>query len=1208
MASSDEGMSSGSNYQVFLSFRGPDTRVGFTDVLFHSLNDTGICVFRDDEEVRVGERIDGSLQQAIDNSRIYIPIFSQTYASSQWCLHELVQILANTSKSEGKKEILPIFFDVEPDDVKLKTPLYHDAILNLEREKELTTEQVDAWRRALMEVDAIKGWEVKKYKGYVDVIKLVVEEVVKKLKIKHRSVTENLVGIGDRVVAVNELLDVDSGGVRLIGIYGMGGIGKTTLTKVVFNQLSFHFGKCCCFLENIQATSSGTNGLIELQKKLLSEISYPAGARSIDEIDYGTHRTEEALDNKKVLIVLDDVANSKQVEELVGRSSLYQGSRILITTRNIDVFRISRPKYQILEYEMEVMSSDHALELFSRHAFNKDFPSDDYKELSREIVSATGRLPLAIEVIGSFLFDRRQQIWKETLDKLSKAPHEDVFGKLKISYDALTFEQKQIFLDIACFFIGEPMMCAIYMWKDCDFFPDTVIDVLVSMSLVKIVKNAFWMHDQLRDLGREIVRQENPVNPGERSRIWIDKEVLDAIRTKEMKKNVQALDLYLGDKPMVTIKSEEIGRFERLRYLKLNSGTFSGNLANSLTNLSWIVWKNPPHLFFKPANICLKNVVVLEYSNGACIGNSKLQSLVKMAGKLKVLSLKGCRNINRMPNFSGCPNLERLIIKSCDNLRKIDGSIGKLESLIDLKIRSCRSLKDLPREIENLVNLKHLSVEGYPLTRPPDSVWKLKSLRELHFDIRINSWELPSPIMLQNLEVLRITGSGLEGRLPSAIGSLPILRILCLSDTCISEVPETINLLPCLQTLELMRCDEIQELPTLPTSLNKLKVSSKSLRVIPDLSNLTNLVELYLSDNFGERQGGKIYTSDLGWIGRLSKLNQLTLRLLNVPAPSELGSLSQLKELDLSDMDFRTLTRLPSSLLNLTLIDFNSTIPLSFKLENLSRLDLFVSRVQEIQLNGLLLQNLSELVLFGGGSLERFGLSNMRKLKTVHIQSCPKLVEIQFAGVFISLELFCIGSCKSLGRLAYAGEVESANELIIEEGTLILLSSVLYKLRHFFLEGCPKILQVQVLGVSELWHSFDVIDCDYLQSVRGLSHLKKLKSLEIKHCNELQVFEGLDELEFLRRLEIQHCPQLKGSINVSNTKLPDDCRIYIRHYQKGCGANENFVGSVHSYKNYKVGLNLLLSLFLLFSSPYFSMDGNAGLILLLFAYSHLYVA
>ncbi|KAI3440226.1 uncharacterized protein J3R85_003847 [Psidium guajava] len=166
MASSDEATSSsGSEYRVFLSFRGPDTRKGFTDVLFHSLTDAGICVFRDNEELRVGERIDGSLQRAIDNSRIYIPVFSQHYASSKWCLRELAQIWENTSKSKANKEILPIFFDVKPDDVKLKTALYTDAIRSLQREKELSNEQLDAWRKALKDVGGIKGWEVNMYDG-----------------------------------------------------------------------------------------------------------------------------------------------------------------------------------------------------------------------------------------------------------------------------------------------------------------------------------------------------------------------------------------------------------------------------------------------------------------------------------------------------------------------------------------------------------------------------------------------------------------------------------------------------------------------------------------------------------------------------------------------------------------------------------------------------------------------------------------------------------------------------------------------------------------------------------------------------------------------------------------------------------------------------------------------------------------------------------
>ncbi|XP_056161918.1 disease resistance protein L6-like [Syzygium oleosum] len=1084
MGSSEVGTSSGSEYQVFLSFRGPDTRYGFTDCLYHNLTDAGICVFRDDEELHAGERIDEALQGAIDNARIYIPIFSRTYASSKWCLRELAQIVENTSKSNGNKEILPIFFKVKPKDVKLKTQLYKNAISKLECEEQLSTEQVDTWREALKEVAAMKGWEVEKRERQGKLIKFVVEEVVDKLKMKEKPVTEHLIGIDDRVRTVRNMLDVDSGGVRCIQIYGMGGIGKTTLAKVVFNQLSTHFGRCCCFLEDVREKSSRTDGLVELQKKLLSEIGNAAGTANIDETDKGMRRIEETLSNKKVFIVLDDVDKSEQVEKLVGKGALCSGSRVLITTRNIDVLRITGPKYDILDYEMEVMSSDYALQLFSKHAFKKDSPSDDRYDISKKIVSTTGRLPLTIRVIGSFLFTQTQELWEETLDKLSKALPEDVYKKLRISFDALTFEQQQIFLDIACFFIGEEKTNAIHMWRDCDFFPISGIAVLNNMSLIKIVKdNKFWMHDQLRDLGREIVRQENLTNPEERSRLWIQEEVLSAISSKKTKNNVRAIELNLH----VPIRSEEIRRFKELRFLKLDGGTVVGDLTDCFPELRWIYWRYPSSPC-EMTNMRLNNVVILEFTSVHFIDDQKLFDLIKEARKLKVLSFENCQKITRMPDSLGCSTLKRLTFGYRHGLGKIDGSIGKLE----------------------------------------------------------------------NLEVLWVKGN-LKGQIPYEIG-----------------------LLPRLQKLVLEECYEIRELPALPISLTHLIVPSTSLQVVPDLSNLTNLVELDLSDNF--HMGGistsdlrwigrfsnmgrrdRILTGDLRWIGRLSKLEQLRLGLPRVPAPTELASLPKLNRLLLSGLDLQTFTQVPSSLLELTLENFNSIALHSFDLKNLSDLRLFCSQMQEIQLDGLHLPNLTMLYVENCGPLERFMLSSMRKLKEVAMSECPKLDEIHIAGVLESLEILDIFDCESFRRFVYVDtHWESSHE-----SSLILASRVFNKLWRLSLQSCDKILSIQVVGMSESLEEL-AFSGDHLQSVCGLSNLKYLKSFEIDSARELRIVKGLDELKFLNNLELMLCCSLESLIDVSTTQLPNDCHVYIFCCPKLRGLKRGiFSGSIQSFKHYK---------------------------------------
>ncbi|XP_010065024.2 toll/interleukin-1 receptor-like protein [Eucalyptus grandis] len=93
----DSDSMSGAEFEMFLSFRGPDTRLSFTDYLYHSLVRAGIRAFKDDKEIRKGEKIGGELLCAIESSKIYMPIFSRNYASSTWCLHELTLMVECSS-------------------------------------------------------------------------------------------------------------------------------------------------------------------------------------------------------------------------------------------------------------------------------------------------------------------------------------------------------------------------------------------------------------------------------------------------------------------------------------------------------------------------------------------------------------------------------------------------------------------------------------------------------------------------------------------------------------------------------------------------------------------------------------------------------------------------------------------------------------------------------------------------------------------------------------------------------------------------------------------------------------------------------------------------------------------------------------------------------------------------------------------------------
>ena len=145
-------------YNVFLSFRGKDTRNTFTDHLYDALKKKGIYSFRDDENLERGKYISHDLVKAIEESRFAIVIFSINYAFSTWCLDELVHIVR--CKNEKKLEVIPIFYHVNPSDVRKQIGTFAKAFDEHTENFKESIEKVETWRTTLKEVTNISGWDL----------------------------------------------------------------------------------------------------------------------------------------------------------------------------------------------------------------------------------------------------------------------------------------------------------------------------------------------------------------------------------------------------------------------------------------------------------------------------------------------------------------------------------------------------------------------------------------------------------------------------------------------------------------------------------------------------------------------------------------------------------------------------------------------------------------------------------------------------------------------------------------------------------------------------------------------------------------------------------------------------------------------------------------------------------------------------------------
>nr|WIL59969.1 nodulation protein [Melilotus officinalis] len=702
-------------HDVFISFRGKDTRASFTSHLYASLKNAGIEVFKDDQSLQMGDHVATSLMRSIEESRISVIIFSTNYAESRWCLEELVKIM-ECHRTIGQV-VLPVFYGVNPSDVRYQTGEFGKAFQS--RFNQISKDEQDDlkghgnsltdYNKELHEAASLAGVVVQDFRNEIEAIKDIVENVTRLLDKTNLLIANNPVGVESRVQDMIQLLYQgihQSNDVLLLGMWGMGGVGKTTIAKAIYNEIGRNF-ECRSFLANIREVWEENARQVNLQEQLLTDI-YKEMKIKLQNIEYGKIILKDKLRHKKVLIVLDDVNTLDQLNALCGSHKWFgSGSRIIITTRDRHILRGNNVN-QV--YEMKHMDESESMELFSWHAFKQANPIEDFAKISRNVVEYCGGLPLALEVLGSYLFDRELTEWHCVVEKLKRLPNDQVQKKLKISYDGLNDDTvKEIFLDIACFFIGMDRNDVIQILNGCGLFAEIGISVLVERSLVTVDdKKRLGMHDLLRDMGREIVREKSPEEPEMRCRLWFHEDVLDVLSDQSGTKAIKGLALKLPRANEKCFSTKTFKKMKRLRLLQLAGVKLDGDFEYLSRNLSWLSW-NGFSLGHIPTNFYRGNLVSIELENS----NVKLVwKEAQRMEKLKILNLSHSHYLTQTPEFSDLPNLEKLILTDCSRLSEVSPTIEHLNKILLINLEDCVSLRSLPKSIYKLKSLKTLILSG----------------------------------------------------------------------------------------------------------------------------------------------------------------------------------------------------------------------------------------------------------------------------------------------------------------------------------------------------------------------------------------------------------------------------------------------------------------------------------------------------------------
>nr|XP_024393635.1 TMV resistance protein N-like [Physcomitrium patens] len=376
----------------------------------------------------------------------------------------------------------------------------------------------------------------------------------------------------------------------------MGGIGKTTIAKAILTSVKDMYN-ASCFVECIESGGD----CYTTSCNILEQFKVKSKPKDIKEAQ---KMLKSFLEENKTILVFDDVKNQNQIEDVVPMDDIFanNGSTLIATTR--DSKAMKHCGKEVYKMNVEELDEGASMKLFITYSCGQENLPNELNEIAKKIVRACNGLPLSLKVMGAFLKEnKRLRCWERALQKLKKGRELDgdednsnykIWKILRVSFENLKVKEKNMFLDICCFFCSD--MCpqgmskerALRIWTNSqkNIFEQDVelmLDTLINQSLVKVDKDGIIrVHDQLQDMGKSIVEKKMEYKY---TRIW-------NLNVDPFHRSANKLEgLFYNNIKNNNINKIRSASFSSLRFLSYNVGVSTSKIVVKILSIFFVLIK-----------------------------------------------------------------------------------------------------------------------------------------------------------------------------------------------------------------------------------------------------------------------------------------------------------------------------------------------------------------------------------------------------------------------------------------------------------------------------------------------------------------------------------------------------------------------------------------------------------------------------------------